>query len=77
MDADRNPRLRSQTVPAWVLWVLRAQIGIVDGDHAEATAPGNRWGRSRTVDVEVEADPELYFTITSFWSKRAPPTSPR
>ena len=29
VDAHRNPRLRSQTVPTWVLWVLRAQIGLV------------------------------------------------
>ena len=29
IDADRNPRLRSDTAPVWVLWVLRLQIGIV------------------------------------------------
>jgi hypothetical protein len=29
LDAARNPRLRSQIVASWVLWVLRAQIGIV------------------------------------------------
>lgn len=29
LDAARDRRLRSQTVPAWVLWVLRAQVAIV------------------------------------------------
>lgn len=29
VDAWLRPRLRSQTVPAWSLWLLRAQIGIV------------------------------------------------
>lgn len=29
LDAWRNPRLRQQTVPAWVLWLLRFQIGVV------------------------------------------------
>jgi len=29
IDALRNKKLRSDTVPAWPLWLLRAQIGIV------------------------------------------------
>lgn len=29
VDARLRPRLRSETVPAWSLWVLRAQIGVV------------------------------------------------
>lgn len=29
LDARRDPRVRSATVPAWVLWVVRAQIGLV------------------------------------------------
>jgi vitamin K-dependent gamma-carboxylase-like protein len=28
VDARLNPRLRADTVPAWTLWLLRAQIGI-------------------------------------------------
>jgi len=29
IDAKRNPKLRTDTIPAWPLWVLRAQMGIV------------------------------------------------
>ena len=29
VDAHRSPELRSETTPAWSLWMLRAQIGIV------------------------------------------------
>ena len=29
IDAKRNPKLRTDTIPAWPLWVLRAQIGVV------------------------------------------------
>ena len=29
LDARRDPRLRSNTVPAWVLWLLRFQVGVV------------------------------------------------
>jgi hypothetical protein len=29
LDARRRPALRSATVPAWVVWALRAQIGVV------------------------------------------------
>ena len=29
VDAWRRPKLRSSTVPAWSLWLLRAQIGLV------------------------------------------------
>jgi len=29
LDARRSPRVRSATVPAWVVWALRAQIGLV------------------------------------------------
>ena len=29
LDAWRNPALRSETVPGWVVWVLRAQVGVV------------------------------------------------
>ena len=29
VDAWRNPKLRSQTTPAWTLWLLRAQMGFV------------------------------------------------
>jgi vitamin K-dependent gamma-carboxylase len=29
IDAWMNPKLRSQTAPAWSLWLLRAQIGVV------------------------------------------------
>jgi len=29
LDARRDPRVRSSTVPAWVLWVVRAQIALV------------------------------------------------
>jgi hypothetical protein len=29
VDAWRRPSLRSATVPAWVLWALRAQVGLV------------------------------------------------
>ena len=29
LDASRRPGIRSDTVPAWSLWLLRAQIGIV------------------------------------------------
>jgi len=29
LDARRRPALRSATVPAWVVWALRAQIGLV------------------------------------------------
>ncbi len=28
-DAWRNPRIRSDTVPTWALWLLRAQLGVV------------------------------------------------
>jgi vitamin K-dependent gamma-carboxylase len=28
-DAGRNSRLRSRTTPAWTLWLLRAQMGVV------------------------------------------------
>jgi hypothetical protein len=28
LDAWRRPHLRSDTVPAWALWILRAQVGI-------------------------------------------------
>ncbi|MFQ5733994.1 MAG: HTTM domain-containing protein [Planctomycetaceae bacterium] len=29
LDARRRPELRSETVPAWTLWLLRFQIGVV------------------------------------------------
>ena len=29
VDAWRNPSLRSATVPVWVIWALRAQVGVV------------------------------------------------
>ena len=29
VDAWRNPSLRSETVAGWVVWVLRAQVGVV------------------------------------------------
>ncbi|HRI65521.1 MAG TPA: HTTM domain-containing protein [Polyangium sp.] len=29
LDAWRDPRLRSDYVPAWVLWILRFQVGVV------------------------------------------------
>ena len=29
LDAWRNPALRSETVPGWVVWVLRVQVGVV------------------------------------------------
>ena len=29
LDAWRNPSLRSETVPRWVLWALMAQVGVV------------------------------------------------
>src|SRR5207253_9486209 len=29
IDAWLNPKIRSQTTPAWTLWLLRAQIGDV------------------------------------------------
>lgn len=29
LDARANPRLRSETVPAWSLWLLRTQMGLV------------------------------------------------
>jgi vitamin K-dependent gamma-carboxylase len=29
IDAWMNPKLRSQTIPAWTLWLLRAQMGAV------------------------------------------------
>ena len=29
IDAWLNPKLRSQTAPAWTLWLLRAQMGVV------------------------------------------------
>ena len=29
VDAWRNPSLRSETVPGWVVWALRAQVGVV------------------------------------------------
>src|ERR1700704_1730488 len=29
VDAWLNPKIRSQTTPAWTLWLLRAQIGVV------------------------------------------------
>ena len=29
MDARRNPSLRADTVQAWVVWALRAQVGVV------------------------------------------------
>ena len=29
MDAWRNPSLRADTVQAWVMWALRAQVGVV------------------------------------------------
>ena len=29
LDAWRNPSLRSETVPSWVIWALRAQVGVV------------------------------------------------
>jgi vitamin K-dependent gamma-carboxylase len=29
LDARVNPRLRSSTAPAWALWLLRAQVGII------------------------------------------------
>jgi vitamin K-dependent gamma-carboxylase len=29
IDAWLNPKIRSQTTPAWTLWLLRAQIGVV------------------------------------------------
>lgn len=28
LDASRHPEIRSETAPAWALWVLRVQIGI-------------------------------------------------
>ena len=29
VDARRKPSLRSETVPTWVIWALRAQVGVV------------------------------------------------
>src|ERR1700736_1191764 len=29
VDAWLNPKLRSQTTPAWTIWLLRAQMGVV------------------------------------------------
>ncbi len=29
LDARRDPNLRSSTIPSWVVWALRAQIGLV------------------------------------------------
>ena len=29
LDARRNPTLQSSTLPVWVIWTLRAQIGVV------------------------------------------------
>ena len=29
LDARRDPKVRSSTIPAWVVWALRAQIGLV------------------------------------------------
>ena len=29
LDAMRNPSLRSETIPKWVIWALMAQVGVV------------------------------------------------
>ncbi len=56
LDALLSPRLRAQTAPAWTLWLLRAQVGIVyffggiaklNGDWLQAE-PMRAWLAART-----------------------------
>lgn len=57
LDALRNPRLRSDTIPAWCLWLLRLQLGIpyfygglakINADWLVRAQPMRLWLREGT-----------------------------
>ena len=70
VDAALRPGLRSVTVPAWSLWLLRAQIGIVYSYAGLAKLNGD-WLRGRPLSewlAKRDDDPLLGALLAQEWS---------
>ena len=68
LDARWRPSLRSQTAPAWALWLLRGQIGIVYfyGGVAKLNAD---WGRAEPFRTWLARRTD--FPVIGSWSPRS------
>jgi hypothetical protein len=69
LDALINPKLRSQFVPAWSLWLLRAQIGIpyFYGGLAKLNPDWLRGEPMRTWLAELTSIPLVGHLLTEEW----------
>jgi hypothetical protein len=70
IDAWRNPTLRSQTAPAWTLWLLRAQMGVVYffAGVAKISPDWFRGEPMRTLLSQSEQPPIIHRFLSQPWT---------